>query len=55
MGRESRVKRNMLVDIDVQAIWKIAETVGATQKQFRNAYSRALVRTGATLRRAVWR
>ncbi|KAB8307258.1 hypothetical protein EH228_14740 [Erwinia endophytica] len=51
MARESRLRRDLPVDIDVSAIWRIAEKVGATQKQFRNAYSRALRRTAATLRK----
>ncbi|WP_162287008.1 hypothetical protein [Pantoea stewartii] len=51
MAREKRLQRNLPVDIDVDAIWKIAEKIGATQKQFRAAYSRALNRTAATLRK----
>ncbi|MBZ6390647.1 MAG: hypothetical protein LBE90_09090 [Pantoea dispersa] len=51
MARESRLRRDLPVDIDVSAIWRIAENVGATQKQFRAAYSRALQRTAATLRK----
>lgn len=51
MARESRLRRDLPVDIDVTAIWRIAEKIGATQKQFRAAYSRALQRTGATLRK----
>lgn len=51
MARESRLRRDLPVDIDVDAIWRIAEHIGATQKQFRAAYSRALRRTAATLRK----
>ncbi|WP_168385800.1 hypothetical protein [Erwinia amylovora] len=51
MARESRSRRDLPVDIDVNAIWRIAENIGATQKQFRAAYSRALRRTAATLRK----
>ncbi len=51
MARDSRLRRDMLVDIDTSALWKIAEMAGATHKQYRNAYSRALKRTAATLRK----
>lgn len=51
MARESRLRRDLPVDIDINAIWRIAENIGATQKQFRAAYSRALRRTAATLRK----
>lgn len=51
MARGSRLRRDLPVDIDVDAIWGIAESIGATQKQFRAAYSRALKRTAATLRK----
>lgn len=51
MARESRLQRDLPVDIDVNAIWGIAEQIGATQKQFRAAYARALSRTAATLRK----
>lgn len=51
MSRDTRLRRDLPVDIDVDAIWRIAEKVGATQKQFRAAYSRALRRTAATLRK----
>ena len=51
MARESRLRRDLPVDIDVDAIWRIAEHIGATHKQFRAAYSRALKRTAATLRK----
>jgi hypothetical protein len=51
MARESRLRRDLPVDIDVDAIWRIADQIGATQKQFRAAYSRALRRTAATLRK----
>jgi hypothetical protein len=51
MARESRLRRDLPVDIDVGEIWQIAEQVGATHKQFRAAYSRALQRTAATLRK----
>lgn len=51
MARESRLRRDLPVDIDVDVIWRIADSIGATQKQFRAAYSRALRRTAATLRK----
>ena len=51
MARGSRLRRDLPVDIDVDAIWQIADSIGATQKQFRAAYSRALRRTAATLRK----
>jgi len=51
MARDSRLRRDMLVDIDTGALWKIANGVGATHKQYRNAYSRALKRTAVTLRK----
>ncbi len=51
MARESKLRRDLPVDIDVSAIWRIAENIGATQKQFRAAYSRALQRTAVTLRK----
>lgn len=35
----------------MDVIWRIADSIGATQKQFRAAYSRALRRTAATLRK----
>lgn len=54
MARESRLRRDLPVDIDVDAIWRIAEHIGATHKQFRAAYSRALKRTAATLRKKRW-
>lgn len=51
MARESRLRRDLPVDIDVDAIWRIAESLGATMHQYRLAYSRALKRTAASLRR----
>lgn len=51
MARDSRLRRDMLVDIDTGALWKIADAAGATHKQYRNAYSRALKRTAVTLRK----
>lgn len=51
MARATRIRRDLPVDIDIDAIWKIASHIGATQKQFRAAYSRALQRTAATLRK----
>ncbi|MGL4727001.1 MAG: hypothetical protein ACRCWW_21245 [Scandinavium sp.] len=51
MARASRIRRDLPVDIDIGAVWRIAEGIGATQKQFRSAYSRALQRTAATLRK----
>ncbi|STA77341.1 Uncharacterised protein [Citrobacter koseri] len=32
MARGSRLRRDLPVDIDVDAIWGIAESIGATQK-----------------------
>lgn len=46
-----QVLETLPVDIDVDTIWRIAEHIGATHKQFRAAYSRALKRTAATLRK----
>lgn len=51
MARASRIRRDLPVDIDIGAVWRIAESIGATQKQFRAAYSRALQRTATTLRK----
>lgn len=51
MARESRLRRDLPVDVDVNAIWRIAESLGATMHQYRLAYSRALKRTAATLRK----
>lgn len=51
MARGFRLRRDLPIDIDVDAIWQIADSIGATQKQFRAAYSRALRRTAATLRK----
>ncbi|WP_202301540.1 hypothetical protein [Dryocola clanedunensis] len=51
MARGSRLRRDLPVDIDLDAIWRIADSIDATQKQFRAAYSRALQRTATTLRK----
>lgn len=51
MSRAPRVRRDLPVSLDVQALWRIAERLGANHKQFRNAYSRALQRTSATMRK----
>lgn len=51
MARESRLRRNLPVDVDMAALKGIADHIGATKKQFRAAYSRALRRTAATLRK----
>ena len=39
MARASRIRRNLLFDIDVEELWDIAAQAGATQHQFRLAYS----------------
>jgi hypothetical protein len=52
MARESRLRRDLPVDIDVDAIWRIAEHIGATHKQFRAAYSRALTYAAALRKKA---
>ncbi|MBT0717815.1 hypothetical protein HGT71_05950 [Rosenbergiella epipactidis] len=51
MARKRRLQRDMLVDIDTQALLSIAVAVGANHKQYRSAYSRALQRTAVTLRK----
>ncbi|MCW6024430.1 hypothetical protein K1Y37_16570 [Serratia marcescens] len=45
MARESRLRRNLPIDIDLQVLQKIAVAVGANHKQYRYAYTRALKRT----------
>lgn len=45
MARESRLRRNLPIDIDLQVLQQIAVAAGANHKQYRNAYSRALKRT----------
>ncbi|BBG61684.1 hypothetical protein NVI2019_PEGOAJLN_01215 [Providencia alcalifaciens] len=42
--------RHLLFDIDVDALRQIVEQVGATQHQYRLAYSRALKRTASKIR-----
>ncbi|WP_368900355.1 hypothetical protein [Mixta calida] len=51
MSRPTRLRRDLPVDIDTGALERIADEIGATQKQIRNAYTRALKRTAATLRK----
>jgi hypothetical protein len=50
MARASRIRRNLLFDIDVDELRDIAAQAGATQHQFRLAYSRALKRTASKMR-----
>ena len=50
MPRASRIRRNLLFDIDVEELRDIAAQDGATQHQFRLAYSRALKRTASKMR-----
>ncbi|MHA0279659.1 hypothetical protein ACXZA4_24140 [Escherichia coli] len=50
MARASRIRRNLLFDIDVEELRDIAAQAGATQHQFRLAYSRALKRTASKMR-----
>lgn len=50
MSRGSRLRRNLLFDIDVDDLRKIADQAGATQYQLRLAYSRALKRTASKMR-----
>lgn len=50
MARASRIRRNLLFDIDVEELRDIVAQAGATQHQFRLAYSRALKRTASKMR-----
>ncbi|ENF2593484.1 hypothetical protein VX361_004843, partial [Salmonella enterica] len=50
MARASRIRRNLLFDIDVDELRDIAAQAGATQHQFRLSYSRALKRTASKMR-----
>lgn len=50
MARASRIRRNLLFDIDVDELRDIATQAGATQHQFRLSYSRALKRTASKMR-----
>ncbi|EBG2409222.1 hypothetical protein ELR99_24730 [Salmonella enterica subsp. enterica serovar Newport] len=50
MARASRIRRNLLFDIDVDELRGIVAQAGATQHQFRLAYSRALKRTASKMR-----
>lgn len=51
MSRESRLKRDLPVEIDLSALDELQKAVGATQKQMEMAYSRALRRTAVTLKK----
>ncbi|AYO37226.1 hypothetical protein [Serratia sp. P2ACOL2] len=51
MARESRLRRNLPIDIDLQVLQRIAVAARANHKQYRNAYSRALKRTAVTVRK----
>ncbi|MGK9012166.1 hypothetical protein ACRS9C_23115 [Serratia marcescens] len=53
MARESRLRRDLPFDIDLQVLQRIAVSAGANHKQYLRAYSRALNRTAATLRKRV--
>ncbi|MEG3135520.1 hypothetical protein SC206_18340 [Rouxiella sp. T17] len=50
-GRQSRLHRDLPVDLDLEAMLKISEILKATQQQYLSAYGRALNRTAATLRK----
>lgn len=49
--REARTRRDALFDLDLGPLLELAATLQATQAQYMMAYSRALRRTGATLRK----
>lgn len=51
MAITAKSDRNLPVTVDVSALHVIARQIGATDKQYRAAYSRALQRTAVTLRR----
>ncbi|WP_227317440.1 hypothetical protein [Cedecea davisae] len=51
MTRERRLSRSLPVDIDLSALQQVQSVLGATQKQFEMAYSRALKRTAVTLQK----
>lgn len=51
MARERRLSRDLPIDIDLSALKQIQGVLGATQKQFEMAYSRALKRTAVTLQK----
>ena len=50
MARAARARRDLLFDINVDELRGIVAQVGATQHQFRLAYSRALKRTASKMR-----
>lgn len=50
MARAARARRDLLFDINVDELRDIVAQVGATQHQFRLAYSRALKRTASKMR-----
>lgn len=50
MARAARARRDLLFDIDVDELRRIAEQVEATRHQFLLAYSRALKRTASKMR-----
>ncbi len=49
MARESRLRRDLPIDIDIDVLTGIALVAGATHTQYLTAYSRALKRTAATV------
>ncbi|VTP62161.1 Uncharacterised protein [Serratia rubidaea] len=51
MARTTRLRRDLPIDIDTMVLRDIALAVGATHKQYMTAYSRALKRTAATMRK----
>mgnify|MGYP001120946180 FL=1 len=51
MARTTRLRRDLPIDIDTLVLRNIALAVGATHKQYMTAYSRALKRTAATMRK----
>ncbi|EDW3960223.1 hypothetical protein AA469_005050, partial [Salmonella enterica subsp. enterica] len=53
MSRAAVVRKGQLLSIDTQALNSLRDLLGATQEQLEMAYSRALRRTGQTLRKRV--
>lgn len=51
MARDMRLRRDLPIDIDLSALQRIAIAAQANHKQYVMAYSRALNRTAATLRK----
>lgn len=49
--RENRLRRNLPLEIDLAAVLTVPEAARATEEQLMMAYSRALKRTGVTLRK----